>query len=137
MYLGVGPPAFTAVAIIKLAAAIPDHYSYFEANDGSTFVLQTMAVFIGIFFWAYAFWFFTLATIACLVTVHRMSFHLTWYAFVFPNCGFAIATICIGHALDCPGINWTATGMALLLVVVWLVVMVFHARAVWQGTCLV
>jgi C4-dicarboxylate transporter/malic acid transport protein len=136
MYLAVGPPSFTAVAIIKLAADIPPDYSYFKVHPGSEFVVQTMALFIGIFFWAFAFWFFSLATIACLTTIRKMSFRLTWYSFIFPNAGFTIATLDIGKALDCPGINWVGTGMTIILVVVWLVVMMFHARAVWKGTCL-
>jgi tellurite resistance protein TehA-like permease len=66
MFLAVGPPAFTAVGIMKMASVIPD-YSYFEVYPGSTFVIQTVAVFFGIFFWAYAFWFFCFAALACLV----------------------------------------------------------------------
>jgi len=65
-----------------------------------------------------------------------MQFHLTWYSFVFPNCGFAISTLGIGEMLECAEICWVGTAMACVLVMVWLTVMVFHARAVWKGTCL-
>ena len=82
MFLAVGPPAFTAVAFIKLGIAIPPEYSYFQAHPGSMFVLKTLSVFLAIFFWLYAFWFFSLAVISCLYVIRRMSFHLTWYAFV-------------------------------------------------------
>jgi len=137
MYLAVGPPAFTAVAFLKLSSAIPPFYSYFHTHSGSVSILQTIALFTAIFFWAYAFWFFTIATMSVLATVRRMHFHLTWYSFVFPNCGFAISTLGIGQSLDCPGICWVGTAMALVLVTVWLTVMAFHTRAVWRGDLLI
>ena len=137
MYLAVGPPAFTAVALLKLSAAIPPSYSYFHAYPDSVAILQTTALFTAIFFWAYAFWFFTIATIGVLACVREMKFHLTWYAFIFPNCGFALCTLGIGEALKCAGICWVGTGMAIVLVVVWLSVMAFHVRAVWKGECLI
>jgi hypothetical protein len=137
IYLAVGPHAFTTVTIIKLSAAIPSNYfllrfahfrNTYPANNGGFHRDFLLGI--------------------CVLGFHsgncclfgygpKMNFRLARYAFVFPNCGFAIATICIGNALECPGIIWTATRIAVLLVTVWLGVKIFHARAAWNGSCLV
>lgn len=81
MFLAVGPPSFTGVGLLKMASAIPEDYGYFQSHPRSISIIQTVAVFMGIFLWAYAFWFFTFALISCLTTIKKMAFHLTWYAF--------------------------------------------------------
>ena len=61
-----------------------------------------------------------------------MRFHLVWWAFVFPNVGFTIATIQIGHAFMSEGILWAGSVMTVLVVATWLFVGVAHFRAVWK-----
>ena len=61
-----------------------------------------------------------------------MSFHLSWWAFVFPNVGFTISVIKIGQSLQSEGILWVGTTMTLLLVVVYLFVLACHVRAIWK-----
>jgi len=61
-----------------------------------------------------------------------MSFHLVWYAFVFPNVGFTICTINIGEAVMSEGILWVGSAMTIILVALWLFVGFMHARAVWN-----
>jgi tellurite resistance protein TehA-like permease len=61
-----------------------------------------------------------------------MSFHLVWYAMVFPNVGFTIAVIEIGEQLGSPAIEWVGSVMTVILVGVWLFVMAMHVRAVLQ-----
>ncbi|KUJ07661.1 C4-dicarboxylate transporter/malic acid transport protein [Mollisia scopiformis] len=136
MFLAVGPPASTAIAMIRLADNIPTSYSYFSTHPNSAYILQVLSVFIAIFFWAYAFWMFSLALLCCLMSFPRLPFHLSWYSFVFPNCGFTIATIDIGRALDSDAILWVATAMTLVNVVVWLFVMGAHLRTAWLGRTL-
>ncbi len=65
-----------------------------------------------------------------------MSFHLVWWAFVFPNVGFAICTIDIGYAIMSEGVLWIGSMMTILLVLVWLVCGISHVRAVWKGEIL-
>jgi tellurite resistance protein TehA-like permease len=59
-----------------------------------------------------------------------MSFHLVWYALVFPNVGFTLALIDIGEQLLSPGIQWVGSVMTVILVAVWLFVLSQHLKAV-------
>lgn len=79
-------------------------------------VLKVVATMAGVFLWSLALWFFCLALLACLQTWRQMPFSLGWYAFVFPNVGFTMATINIGEALDSPAAQWVGSAMTLLLV---------------------
>ena len=51
---------------------------------------------------------------------------------MFPNVGFAICTIKIGHAFMSEGILWVGSAMSIILVAAWLFVAVMHIRAVWK-----
>ena len=62
-----------------------------------------------------------------------MSFHLIWYAFVFPNVGFTIATISIGRELRSQSILWVGSVMTCVIILVFLLVTVAHVRALWKG----
>ncbi|EME38619.1 hypothetical protein DOTSEDRAFT_75397 [Dothistroma septosporum NZE10] len=130
MFIAVGPPAFTGLALIGLGSALQEDMAYFKARSGMIMVLQTMANFIAIFLWSLSFWFFCIATLSVLRGVKNMRFHLTWWAFVFPNIGFTIATIRIGEQLESEGILWVASIMTVLLVAMWIFVFVAHVRAV-------
>ena len=61
-----------------------------------------------------------------------MSFHLVWWAFVFPNVGFTIATIRIGEQFESNGILWVGSAMTILLVATWIFVLMSHVRAIWK-----
>jgi tellurite resistance protein TehA-like permease len=78
---------------------------------------------MAIFLWTLAFWFFAIPFVASMEAVTRNDFHLNWYAYVFPNVGFTIATIGIGEGLDRNGIKGVGTGMAAVLL--FLIVIVF------------
>ena len=58
-----------------------------------------------------------------------MSFHLVWYAFIFPNVGFTLAVIKIGEKLLSPAIQWVGSIMTIILIAMWLFVMALHFRA--------
>lgn len=55
-----------------------------------------------------------------------------WWAFVFPNAGFTIATIRIGEQLESEGILWVGSAMTILLVAMWLFVLVSNIKALIQ-----
>ncbi len=95
-------------------------------------VVKIMATFTSVFMWCLAFWFFSIAAVACIGAFGRMSFHLSWWAFVFPNVGFTIATIKIGQQFRSQGVQWVGTAMTLLIVVIYLFVLFCHVRAVWR-----
>ncbi|KAF2724729.1 hypothetical protein K431DRAFT_291380 [Polychaeton citri CBS 116435] len=155
MFMAVGPPSFTGLALIGISKGIPENYDYFAVHPNAITILQNMGLFTGIFLWALgklllgwtslmsemtcglmpttAFWFFCIALLAVLSRANEMSFYLVWWAFIFPNVGFTIATIQIGHGLSgSQGILWVASIMTILLVAMWLFVMVMNVRAVWK-----
>ncbi|KAF3798086.1 Malic acid transport protein [Colletotrichum gloeosporioides] len=156
MFIAVGPPSFTAAALVSMAADVPRliasegslvpaslrsaAYLTEMENPGTVaFAIRAVALFTAVFLWGLSFWFFSSA---CLSTVFGMpdhSFHLSWWSFVFPNVGFTVATIRIGEAFGSEGLLWLATVFTILLVAVWLFVGFCCARAVvrrklvWPG----
>jgi len=130
LFMCVGPPAFTALAFLGMARALPD--STFAENmygmmDVNT--IKTMAVVGAAFLWALSFWWFGIAVLAVVRAPPRY-FHLGWWAAVFPNTGFVLATIALGEAFRSEGVKWFATGMSICLVGTYLFVLGNHVRAV-------
>lgn len=139
MFIAVGPPSFTILVLMGLAKNYPTAVTFFGPNETTKQTLMVMTTFIGIFLWGLSFWFFAIALIAVLVCARQLTFHLNWWAFIFPNVGFTIATIRIGEALESQGIQWVASIMSLILVATYLFVGVMHIRALvrreilWPG----
>ncbi len=156
MFVAVGPPcelrpagsfrevltywlAFTVVALINLAdaAAIKIPNDYFTDSPllaGS--VLKLVAGCTGLFIWLMAFWFFAISLIATVRGLRKMSFHLTWWAVVFPNVAFTLATVKLGDVLHSPAISWVTTAMTILLAMAWIFVAAAHIEAIWSGKIL-
>lgn len=132
MFIAVGPPSFTGLALIGLSNNLPTGYRYFVAHPMAAEILQNMALFSAIFLWALGFWFFCISVVSVLAGCRRMTFHLVWWALVFPNVGFTINTINIGRRFDSEGVLWVGSAMTILLVATWLFVLVMHAKAVWR-----
>ncbi|KAF2637010.1 hypothetical protein P280DRAFT_552465 [Massarina eburnea CBS 473.64] len=136
MFIPVGSAAYTIVVLMGLSRAIPEDYGYFAAHPGAADTLQTMALFVSVFLWLFAFYLFAIAVLACLSTLmtpSRLPFALPWWAFVFPNVGFTLATVDIGRELGSEGILWVGSVMTVLLVVMWIVTAVMCVRAVVLG----
>lgn len=133
MFIAVGPPSFTGLALIGMARSVPAGYGYFAVHPTATETVQTTALIFAIFIWTLGCWFFFISACSVVMVVKDMQFHLVWWAFIFPNSGFTIAVINIGNALGSPGIRWLGTAMSILLVAGWLAVLVFHTRAVYRG----
>ncbi|KAH6713706.1 voltage-dependent anion channel [Leptodontidium sp. MPI-SDFR-AT-0119] len=141
MFIAVGPPSFTSLALLGISSDLHLIYPSYSTISGITHpeiiadVFRIIALSTAIFLWATAFWFFCIALVSVVhgaFSREGMSFHLVWWAFVFPNVGFTIATIQIGDALVSEGVKWVASGMTIVLVAVWLFVGCTHVRAVWK-----
>jgi len=132
MFISVGPPCFTSLALIGMGNALPPNYSFFASHPIAIEVLQTVALFTACFLWSLGFWFFCISLISAVGGIPKMTFHLTWWAFVFPNVGFTIATIEIGREFESEGILWVGSGMTVLVVLGWMFVFVSHMTAVWR-----
>lgn len=135
MFIPVGACAYTVVALIGQANAIPDTMTqgYFADHPIAVEVLRIMALFIGIFLWLFGFWLFAIAFIANISAIGKMPFSLAWWAFIFPNVGFTLSTSMIGKELGSEAILWVASAKTILLVVIWLVSAVGCIKAVWVG----
>ena len=130
LFMCVGPPAFTALAIIGMANGLPKNIGI--DTDGRMFDrgdIRTIAMMSAIFLWALSFWWFGIATVAVLLSRPKY-FHLGWWAMVFPNTGFVLATISIGNQLQNEGILWVATGMSICLLLMYSFVLFFNVKAV-------
>ena len=147
MFIAVGPPSFTGLAYLGLSKEMAAIYPSYTTISGISHpeiisdIFRIIALCVALFLWATAFWFFCISLISTVRGAWQegMSFHLVWWAFVFPNIGFTICTINIGEALMSEGILWAGSVMTVLVVAAWLFVGFFHFRAVvkkdilWPG----
>jgi C4-dicarboxylate transporter/malic acid transport protein len=133
MFIAVGPPSFTALTLIEMSNEVVRIFpsDFISTSISVPDVLQVMALFTGIFLWLVSFWFFSISFVATLLGIRKgISFHLTWWAFIFPNVGFTLETIEIGSSLDSVAIGWVCSAMTIVLVTAWLLVFGFHVQAV-------
>lgn len=130
LFMCVGPPAFTALALIGMAKGLPDTINT-EGFDYMVNVadIRIMALMAAIFLWALSFWWFSIAVIAVVISPPKY-FHLGWWAMVFPNTGFILATISIAKEIQHPAALWVATGMSIILFLMYCFVLYNHIRAV-------
>jgi C4-dicarboxylate transporter/malic acid transport protein len=130
LFMCVGPPAFTALALIGMARGLPQQLD--PDGDGivvDNAMIRTIALMSAIFLWALSFWWFGIGVIA-VIRAPPKYFHLGWWAMVFPNTGFILATIQITRELNNEGLKWFTTGMSILLLLVFCFVLFHHIRAV-------
>ncbi|OAQ59103.1 malic acid transport protein [Pochonia chlamydosporia 170] len=130
LFMCVGPPAFTALALIGMAQGVPEVASHDKAGlpvDLNT--IRTMALISAIFLWSVSLWWFGIAVVAVIQSVPKY-FHLGWWAMVFPNTGFILATISIGQELGNDGVLWFATVLSVCLLGMYFFVLFFNIRAV-------
>ncbi|EWY87916.1 hypothetical protein FOYG_09292 [Fusarium oxysporum NRRL 32931] len=142
LFISVGSAGYTIIALIGCAKAIPDGHGYFAKHPTAAETLNIMALWVGIFLWLFTFWLFAIAAVAhvpILVSKLRgdksrqqMSFALPWWAIVFPNVGFTIATVYIGEELESGAISWVATIMTILVFAAWLMDMYLHMKSIFQ-----
>ncbi|KAK3331587.1 voltage-dependent anion channel [Cercophora scortea] len=129
LFMCVGPPAFTALAFIGLAQALPADFDHDMDGLLDTNIIRTMAIIGAGFLWALSFWWFCIALLAVVQSPPRY-FHLGWWAMVFPNTGFTLATISLGSAFQNDAVLWFGTAMSICLVLTYGFVLFHHVRAV-------
>ncbi|KAI0181120.1 voltage-dependent anion channel-domain-containing protein [Hypoxylon sp. FL1284] len=129
LFMNVGPPAFTALAFIGMANGLPDNFD--REMDGfiDVHLIRTFAIIGAIFLWALSLWWFGIALVAVISSPPKY-FHLGWYAMVFPNTGFILATITIGNEFGNDNVLWVTTAMSICLLLTYLFVVYSHIRAV-------
>jgi C4-dicarboxylate transporter/malic acid transport protein len=142
LFIPVGSSGYTIVALIGCAKAIPDDYGYFAKHPTASETLNVVALWISIFLWLFTFWLFAIALVAQLpvmipkyrnnISQPQMNFTLPWWAIIFPNVGFTIATIYIGEELESNAIAWVATVMTVLVFAAWLMDLFLHIKSISQ-----
>lgn len=132
MFIGVGPPSFTILALIGMANSLPADFQIVGDVTGLFLVpmIKTVAITSSLFLYALAMWFFCIAAAGTLLSRPKY-FHLGWWAMVFPNSGFTIATISLGNTLKNEGVLYAGNVLTACLFAMWLFVLVFNIRAVW------
>jgi tellurite resistance protein TehA-like permease len=139
-FMLVGTAGYTIVVLIGNARGAPANYGYFASHPMAAEIVLVMATWTSIFLWVFTFWCFAMVTISILSDMVRrdergrwrltMSWHNTWWAFIFPNVGFTISTIYLGQELESDAILWVSTGMVILLVAFWLFDMVLFFKTI-------
>ncbi|KAK3951808.1 voltage-dependent anion channel-domain-containing protein [Pseudoneurospora amorphoporcata] len=129
LFMCVGPPSFTVVAFLGMAGGLPKSFDYDMDGLTDSKIIYTMALMAAVFLWALAFWWFFIGVFAVLASRPKY-FHLGWWASVFPNTGFTLATISIGNAFRSEAVRWVATAMSICMVCNYLFVLSHHIRAV-------
>lgn len=133
MFIAVGPPSFTALALIGMADEFPvEAYDYFGDPGMTRTALRVIALVTAVFIWSLSLWFFSVGVVSTLLVARELEFKLNWNAFVFPNVGFTISVISIGRTLKSQGVLWVGSVMSVLLVALFLFVQVMCIRAVLQ-----
>jgi tellurite resistance protein TehA-like permease len=113
-----------------MAEGLPEDIDFIQ--DG-TFInvgmVRLMATMSAIFLWALSLWWFGIAAVAVIQSPPKY-FHLGWWAMVFPNTGFTLATISIARSLGSKAIGWFATGMSIVILSAFAFIFYSHVRAV-------
>ncbi|KAL4905577.1 hypothetical protein BDW74DRAFT_167762 [Aspergillus multicolor] len=143
MFIAIGPPAFTAVALMGMAkvatSKFPAHFissaGYINAAD----VLVILTLFASIFLWILSFFFWCLGWLSIFDARADWKFDITWWATVFPNTGFALATIKIGDLLESEPVRWVGSAATIIQVALWVACAGGHGwayftkRTLWPG----
>lgn len=144
LFLPVGSAGYTIISLIGCSRALPEGYAYFARHPIAVEILQVVALWASVFLWLFTFWLSAIALVANSPNIiprkgrgwrlqPRMGFTLSWWAIVFPNVGFTIATGYIGEEFQSSGIEWVASAMAIVLFAAWLMDIGLHFKAVLTG----
>jgi tellurite resistance protein TehA-like permease len=79
MFIAVGPPSFTSLAVIGMARAWPVEGGWFGDAVVTKQVVLVLATCVSVFVWGLGFWFFCLSLVANLAVARRLRFGLNWW----------------------------------------------------------
>lgn len=154
MFIAVGPPSFTGAALVSMANDVPRVFEQLRSLNNAQITILTGtggntdtlaagiklgAIWLGVFLWGLAFWFFVSAVAGIVARMPDKKFHLSWWSIVFPNVGFTIACIKLGQGLGSEGVLWMGSGLTVALVLAWAFIGYRCVRAVvkreivWPG----
>lgn len=129
LFMNVGPPAFTCLAFIGMSNGLPDNFDFDNNGVIDIHFVRQMAVLAGVFLWSLSFWWWGVALIA-VMQARPKYFHLGWWASVFPNTGFTLATITLGKAVGSQLVLYFSVFMSVCLLLTYFFVLYHNIRAV-------
>ncbi|RWA05767.1 hypothetical protein EKO27_g9335 [Xylaria grammica] len=129
LFMNVGPPAFTALAFIGMANGLPNSFDRSQGGTLDVGTIRTFALISAIFLWGLSLWWFCIAAVAVISSPPKY-FHLGWWAMVFPNTGFILATISMAKEFGSPHVMRFTSALSIFLVTMYFFVLVSHIRAV-------
>lgn len=136
MFVSVGPSGFTISGIVGMGLNLPDLApdDFLIADHGvlAAQVSQIVSIWIGLWLWGLALWFFLVSVGAHWSCIRKrsMTFAMTFYSYVFPNTALTSATFSLAKALDNRPIRVLGCTMTILLIMAWLAVFIMMIRAV-------
>ncbi|KAJ9475787.1 putative membrane transporter [Pseudozyma hubeiensis] len=138
LFMNTGPPAFTIICLLGLAAESP-HFLPQTLPSYTPQIFRTIAIASSVFLWSLSAWFYLL-TLASLIDVlldkqlrNEFEFILAWWASVFPVTGFALATDAMADELGSKALEVLAQVMVGWLLATFVGVAGMHIRAVVRG----
>ncbi|EPS35252.1 hypothetical protein H072_11429 [Dactylellina haptotyla CBS 200.50] len=152
MFMAVGPPGFTSFTIMALGQVartqfVPSDFGMDEQDFDIGDAFYAACLLAGMLFYGLAGWWLLLSATAVIAGASQkhvvrkkgadFHFHLSWWAFLFPNTGFIGATILLGEIFSSPAIKWVGTAMVIIECVVWIMLMIQTPLAVWRGRLMV
>lgn len=129
LFMNVGPPSFTALALIGMSKGLPENFDFDSNGVMDINVVRQVALLAGVYLWGLALWWFGVALVAVLLK-RPVYFHLGWWAGVFPNTGFTLATITLGKAINSDVVLKFAVFMSICILLAYSFVLFHHIRAV-------
>jgi len=118
LWIGLGPVAVAALALLALARAGQDTFGI--AAPAVTVLSQLF----GTAMWGFGLWWLAIA-VTLLVRYLRagtLPFHLGWWAFTFPLGAYTVATLTLARTWQAPALEVVAAALFLALVGFWVVV---------------
>lgn len=97
MFIAVGPPSFTTLALIGLARSYPEGGTYFGDVAITRQVVLILGNFASDFIWSLAFWFFSISLVANLAVWRDIKFRLNWWQVLNRFLLVGSKLIIIGH----------------------------------------
>lgn len=129
LFMCVGPPAFTALAIIGMVNSLERSPATENDTVLNMTVLYNIALISAVFLWSLSLWWFGIALVAVIQSPPRY-FHLGWWACIFPNTGFTLASISMAREFGNEVLIWATTVMSICMVCAYLFVLASQVRAV-------
>ncbi|KUI56256.1 Malic acid transport protein [Cytospora mali] len=129
LFMNVGPPSFTCLAFIGMSNGLPDDFDFDSNGVMDIHFVRQVAVLGGVYLWGLALWWWGVAIIA-VVSSRPKYFHLGWWASVFPNTGFTLATITLGKAIGSEFVLKFAVFMSVCILLTYSFVLYHNIRAV-------